>query len=73
MARKGPGREQPRFDGTCAGSRCYGLPLVRTLSEEYRDVPEPEDSDKVPPPEPPGLLDRIEARLHKPRTDEVAG
>lgn len=27
---------EPRFDGTLAPSRGYGLPLVRTLSDEYR-------------------------------------
>ena len=61
--RDGSRREAPRIDTVGAGSRCYGLPAVRTLSEEYRDAPEPEDSDRVPPPEPPSLLRRIAGRL----------
>jgi hypothetical protein len=48
-------RDEPpeaRFDGVLGGSRGYGLPAVRTLSDEYRDVAEPEDSERVPPAEP---------------------
>ena len=37
--RDGSRREAPRIDTVGAGSRCYGLPAVRTLSEEYRDAP----------------------------------
>ena len=54
---------ETRFDGVLGGSRCYGLPSVRTLSDEYRDVAEPEDSDRVPPPEPPGIVRRTAARV----------
>lgn len=54
---------EPRFDGVLAASRAYGLPAVRTLSDEYRDIAEPEDSERVPPPEPPGLVRRIAARV----------
>lgn len=37
---------------------------MRTLSDDYHDVPaEPEDSDRVPAPEPPGLFRRIVDRL----------
>ncbi len=32
---------------------------VRTLSDEYHDTPEPEDSDRVPDPEPEGLVTRV--------------
>jgi len=33
---------------------------MRTLSDDYHDEPtEPEDSDRVPDPEPPGLLRRL--------------
>jgi hypothetical protein len=39
-----------------------GLPL-KTLSDEYRDTPEPEDSDRVPAPVPPSLGRRIVDRL----------
>ena len=53
----------PRFDGVLASSRGYGLPAVRTLSDEYRDVAEPEDSSRVPPPEQPGAAARVVRRL----------
>ncbi len=37
-----------------------------TLSDEYHDAPvEPEDSDRVPEPEPPGLARRVIDRLGK--------
>ena len=62
-----------RFDGVLGGSRGYGLPAVRTLSDEYRDVAEPVDSDRVPAPDPPGLgrrlvelLDRLGRRSGNP-------
>ncbi len=54
---------EPRFDGTLAPGRLYGLPLVRTLSDEYRDVAEPEDSNRVPPPEPTSVVRRSADRL----------
>jgi len=37
---------------------------TRTLSDEYKDVPaEPEDSDRVPEPEPEGIVRRAVDRL----------
>jgi hypothetical protein len=37
---------------------------IRTLSDEYRDEPtEPEDSERVPEPDPPGRILRIVKRL----------
>ncbi len=37
---------------------------MRTLSDDYHDEPtEPEDSDRVPDPEPPGLFRRLIDRL----------
>jgi hypothetical protein len=38
-----------------------GIPVpMSTLSDEYHDEPtEPEDSDRVPEPEPPGLARRV--------------
>ena len=54
---------ETRFDGVLGGSRGYGLPAVRTLSDQYRDVAEPEDSERVPPPEPPGVVRRIATRV----------
>ena len=47
---------EPRFDGVLAVNGAYGLPAVRTLSDEYRDVAEPEDSSRVPPPEQPEMM-----------------
>jgi hypothetical protein len=55
--------DEPRFDGSLAASGGYGLPGVRTLSDEYRDVAEPEDSEWVPPIQAPGLVRRVLARL----------
>ena len=41
-----------------------------TLSDEYRDEPaEPTDSDRVPEPEPAGLVRRIIERLEQRRSD----
>ena len=54
---------EPRFDGVLAVNGAYGLPAVRTLSDEYRDVAEPEDSSRVPPPEQPGVAARVVGRL----------
>ena len=59
-------RDEPaetRFDGILGAYGEYPLPAVRTLSDEYRDVAEPEDSERVPPPEPPGLIRRFATRL----------
>ena len=37
---------------------------MRTLGDEYHDEPtEPEDSDRVPEPEPPGLFRRLVDRI----------
>ena len=32
---------------------------IRTLSDDYRDVPEPEDSDRVPEPQARGRVRRV--------------
>jgi hypothetical protein len=58
---------EPRFDGTLAPNGTYGIPAVRTLSDEYRDEPEPVDSDREPRPEPPGTLHRVAAWLSRHR------
>ena len=50
----------------------YGMIPVpmSTLSDEYHDEPsEPEDSDRIPEPEPPGLLHRILDRIRPSRPD----
>ncbi len=36
---------------------------IKTLSDEYHDTPEPEDSDAVPPREPEGVATRAVHRL----------
>ena len=56
---------EPRFDGVYLGGRSggIGLPLVRNLSQEYRDTPEPEDTDRVPPPAPKGFVTRLIDRM----------
>ena len=54
---------EPRFDGVLAVGGAYGLPAVRTLSDEYRDVAEPEDSSRIPAREAPGLMRRTAVRL----------
>jgi hypothetical protein len=58
---------EPRFDGVLAVYGAYGLPLVRTLSDEYRDVAEPEDSESVPAVEPPGAARRALAWVSRTR------
>ena len=36
---------------------------IRTLSDDYHDTPEPQDSDRVPPREPQGAVTRVIHRL----------
>jgi hypothetical protein len=59
MDQRGRSQDEPGLDGVFAGLVHVGLPAVRTLSDEYRDTPEPSDSERVPPPEPPGVARRI--------------
>ena len=61
--RKSDESVEPRFDGVQGAGTHVGLPLVRNLSQEYRDRPEPEDSDRMPPPEPRGWMPRLIDRL----------
>jgi len=49
---------EPRFDGVLGARSNIGLPLVRTLSDDYRDRAEPVESDRVPPPAPSGMIGR---------------
>ena len=48
--------------GSGSGSGMIPVPM-RTLSDDYSDVPEPEDSDRVPEPEEPGLVRRLLDKL----------
>lgn len=63
MGKDPPGRRGPRIDGVLGPSGLVGLPAIKTLSDEYRDTREPEDSDRVPPPVPPSLMRRLIDRL----------
>ena len=54
---------EPRFDGVLGARGSIGLPLVRTLSQEYKDRPEPEDTDREPPPAPNGFVTRLINRI----------
>lgn len=45
---------------------------IRTLSDEYRDEPtEPEDSERIPEPDPPGRMHRVFERLVHPRRSQT--
>lgn len=60
----------PRLDraGAFIGDAGVNAPVpIRTLSDEFHDEPEPEDSDRVPEPEPPGRLRRLLDRLRRPK------
>ena len=49
-----------RSAGAILGPDLLVAAPMRTLSDEYHDVPaEPVDSDRVPEPDPPGLVRRI--------------
>jgi hypothetical protein len=56
------GRRKTRVQVTLGPHGIVGLPL-RTLSDAYSDTPEPEDSDRVPAPDPPSLARRLVDRL----------
>jgi hypothetical protein len=73
MGRSGPRREGSHVDGVLGPNGAIGLPAVRTLSGEYRETPEPEDPERVPPPAPPSLGRRILDRLSSVRGRSGAG
>jgi hypothetical protein len=66
MSRPKPRRAERNagaFLGPDGGAPMIAIPMS-TLSDEYRDEPaEPEDSERVPEPEPPGRLRRVVDRL----------
>ena len=70
-------REEAEEDRKLARSGAFLGPYVmvpvpiRTLSDEYHDEPEPEDSDRVPEPEPPSRLRRLLRRLRPSRQDQA--
>jgi len=65
MSRPAPRRPEHNAGAFLGPDMTVPVPM-RTLSDEYRDTPsEPEDSDRVPEPEPLGLVRRAVARLRR--------
>ena len=65
MSRPKPRRAERNAGAFLGTTRPVPVPM-RTLSDDYRDEPtEPEDSDREPEPEPPGLVRRIIERLER--------
>jgi hypothetical protein len=64
MAKDKPDRPR-RNAGAFVGGEIVGVSVpLHTLSDDFHDEPiEPEDSDRVPEPEPPGLIRRVFDRL----------
>jgi len=61
---RGTKRRAERSAGAFLAPRSGMVPVpMRTLSDDYSDVPEPEDSDRVPSIEQPGLAHRVLSRL----------
>ena len=59
-------RKAERNAGAFLGDGALGMIAapMSTLSDEYHDAPtEPEDSDRVPEPVPPGIIQRVLGRL----------
>jgi hypothetical protein len=56
-------RERESINAVLGPTGAIGLPAVRTLSDEYRDTPEPTDSERLPPRTRPGLVRRAMDRL----------
>jgi hypothetical protein len=73
MSRSKPRRAQRNAEAFPRPDILVPVPM-RTLSDDYRDEPtEPEDSDRVPEPEPPGFVRRLLNRLGRPAADRQAG
>lgn len=53
-------RRKVERSGAFIGDVGVNAPVpIRTLSDEYHDEPEPQDSDRVPDPEPEGLVTKV--------------
>ncbi|MEI7742721.1 MAG: hypothetical protein WCK58_03095 [Chloroflexota bacterium] len=53
-------RRKIEKSGAFIGDGFMNIPVpIKTLSDEYHDQPEPRDSDRVPVPDPEGLLTRV--------------
>ncbi len=60
----GDERRKVERSGAFLSDGFQNIPVpIKTLSDEYHDRPEPEDSDRVPEPEPEGLVTRVAHRL----------
>jgi len=66
-------RDRESINAVLGPTGAIGLPAVRTLSAEYRDTPEPTDSERVPPQPRPGLLRRVVDRLAGRRERSASG
>jgi hypothetical protein len=67
------GHERESIGAVLGPTGAIGLPAVRTLSDEYRDVPDPADSERVPPPPRRGLIRRAVDRLTGRREPSAGG
>ena len=56
----GDDRRKVERSGAFLSDGFQNIPVpIRTLSDEYHDRPEPQDSDRVPDPEPEGVVTRV--------------
>ena len=56
----GEDRRKVERSGAFLGDGFQNIPVpIRTLSDEYHDMPEPQDSNRVPDPAPEGLVTRM--------------
>ena len=62
MTAPDPRRQEPNA-GAFLGPDVLAPVPMRTLSDDYRDLPADPPEERVPPPEQPGLVARIVARL----------
>jgi len=56
----GDDRRKVERSGAFLSDGFQNIPVpIRTLSDDYHDRPEPQDSDRVPEPEPEGVATRV--------------
>jgi hypothetical protein len=56
----GDDRRKVERSGAFLSDGFQNIPVpIRTLSDEYHDRPEPQDSDRIPAPEPESLVTRV--------------
>lgn len=67
-------RRKVERSGAFIGDVGVNAPIpIRTLSDEYHDRPEPEDSDRVPEPEPEGVVARVVHSLSRKHSRDQDG